>query len=290
MDYFSQKFSAAAKIIVADLRDIANKISFLRESIEQHSKTICTEDEGQEQDREVQPVWIKPILSKYDEAEGKRQANDDRHYRVQNSIRWATWSAFIAATIYAGIAAKQLDEMRKATKATQQAANTASESFISNQRWTEISMRPYLGLENAVLAIQPIAHDQLGIKVEIRNSGKTPAVNFSCHKCSMFLMGTDHTHSKESSLEPQPIDVASEGHRTLLFWTDQLLEESDVAAISNGTLSVYIRGRLRYMNIYDGRSYESPEFCYFYIAGNWENHLGPCDAPPLTNQRKHKQK
>jgi hypothetical protein len=120
MDYFSQKFSATAKIIVADLRDIANKISFLRESIEQHSKTVCTEDKGQEQDREVQPVWIKAILSKYDEAEGKRQSNDDRHYRVQNSIRWATWSAFIAATIYASIAALQWCSMQQSNKITRE--------------------------------------------------------------------------------------------------------------------------------------------------------------------------
>jgi hypothetical protein len=98
--------------------------------------------------------------------------NNRRNYRLQNSIRWATWCAFAAALIYATIAALQFNEMQKATKSTGEVATVAAKQLdLAERPWVKMSISPS----------GPLKFDQYGLTAQIRivtqNSGNSPAVS-----------------------------------------------------------------------------------------------------------------
>lgn len=140
MDYFNQKASAVAKIIVADLRDIVDKLSTFQKAIDKHSETKYTADERNEQQQYQQPVPLKFELEENQERD--RKTEGDRQYRVQNSIRKATWAAFCAAILYASIAALQWREAHKTMV-------TANRAWIGVSRPIEITkIQPGTNTEN----------------------------------------------------------------------------------------------------------------------------------------------
>ena len=96
MDYVTRQFINLAKKF---RRELPRLVTALQKDINEHTKAIRAANESDEDNQNVTPIWVEPILAKYDEAERKRSTNDERAYRIQNSIRWATWCAFFAAAI-----------------------------------------------------------------------------------------------------------------------------------------------------------------------------------------------
>jgi hypothetical protein len=95
----------------------------IRESlvaIQKEISAIRTEQERQSQQYHIQPLWLDPILTERKQSEANTTSSNDRHYRVQNSLKRATWCAFIAATVYAGIAGYQLSEIHQQTAIAEQ--------------------------------------------------------------------------------------------------------------------------------------------------------------------------
>jgi hypothetical protein len=88
----------------------------LRESlraIQERMHAIRDQQEGEQQDQNIPPGWLEPILAANQQTETDRAAHDNRQYRVQNSLRWAAWFAFIAAAVYAGITYQQWRDLRR---------------------------------------------------------------------------------------------------------------------------------------------------------------------------------
>ena len=110
------------------LKALVDALSAIQETIQNYAQAIHAANEGKEQQEEVGKKWRDEILTEYKKAEGNRTTSDERQYSVQNSLRWATWCAFIAAVAaaygafhYASIAADQLTEMRRTNCLTQKA-------------------------------------------------------------------------------------------------------------------------------------------------------------------------
>lgn len=112
MEILAQRLIVFGNRILAELRRIS-------ESLKQDKETVQAEQERDGQKDQVRPIWLEEVFAKHDQTEGNRSANDDRNYRVQNSLRWATWAAFIAASIYGAIAACQLYAIRESNKTAQ---------------------------------------------------------------------------------------------------------------------------------------------------------------------------
>jgi hypothetical protein len=109
------------------------------QNIEQEIRSIRDSQERQEHQRDIQPVWINPILAKHNEAEANSATYHKKNYSVQNSLRWATWCAFVAAAVYAGIAAlqkntmdKTLTESRHITELTKKSLRAVSAGIVAS--------------------------------------------------------------------------------------------------------------------------------------------------------------
>ena len=118
--------------------------------------SIRSQQERSEQQRNIQPVWFDPVLSEYKQAEAERKANDDRHYRVQNSLRWATWLAFSAATVYAGISYMQWSDANRNFK-------------IDERAWIAVHF------PSTPFAVE--LGKMVDVPFVVANTGKTPAKN-----------------------------------------------------------------------------------------------------------------
>lgn len=94
------------------LRSIRDALHSLQQTVE----SIRARQERDNQTKTVDPSWLLPVLTAYQQSEVNRATSDNRQYRVQNSIRWATWCAFIAAAIYAAIAGGQMFYIYKQTQ------------------------------------------------------------------------------------------------------------------------------------------------------------------------------
>jgi hypothetical protein len=143
MDYVTRQFINLTKKFRKELPKLAD---LLHHDLKQQTEAIRTQNKCAEERREVQPIWLEPILTQYQQAERNRATQDDRHYRVQNSIRWATWCAFFAATIYAGVSARLLMETKKATIAAQEQARHSGEMVSQAHDQFIDSIRPVVWL------------------------------------------------------------------------------------------------------------------------------------------------
>jgi hypothetical protein len=103
----------------------------------------------------------------------------NRSYLNQRSIRNAAWAtfiatllAFIAAAIYAGIAAHQASLMRQATSAAQRSADAAVKQL-------EVSERPWIQLDLSLG--EPLKFDEGGLhsllKIVLKNTGHSAAAS-----------------------------------------------------------------------------------------------------------------
>jgi hypothetical protein len=145
---------------IRELIGIPRQLTDIRQSIDQQTEAIRTTDKRNEQQQNQLPVAVKVELEK--DQEGKREAEADRQYRVQNSIRKATWLAFAAATIYAGIAYLQWRD--------------AHQSFIVNNR-------AWVGIDRPI-EIKSISSDithggKVSYVVTLKNFGNSVALSMA---------------------------------------------------------------------------------------------------------------
>ena len=138
------------------------------------------------------------VVVAYDEETIRNsKAEADRQYRTQNSLKKAAWCAFIAAILYAGIAAWQTYEMRRSTEAAKQAANTA-------QQQLEASEGAAVNFDVSVSG--SFVSDSTGVKLQttinLRNVGHSPAVE--------MLRGIEFLPLAPSDIIPERDKVCSE--------------------------------------------------------------------------------
>ena len=138
----------AFDMLAPELRRIADAVGTIHVDTQQRTEAINAAQESQRRQKDIAPLWIENIVTKYEQVERDKATADERHYRVQNSLKRATWCAFFAASFYGAVAVFQwwtmhttYQEIQKQTAAAQcaaraatDAAKTAKESLVSVQR------------------------------------------------------------------------------------------------------------------------------------------------------------
>ena len=158
-----------------ELRILRTALRVLR-MIREDTRAISNQQEGREQQQNIQPIWLNPILAAHRQSEANRTANEDRQYRVQNSLRWASWLAVIAAVIYAGITHRTLQETKRQANTTQNQLAASIESFRTDERaWLEIEPGPSVRERPA----DKIFGASFKYELFLKNVGKTAAYEIS---------------------------------------------------------------------------------------------------------------
>jgi hypothetical protein len=187
MDITPKQFNA----LLVEFRKIREHLEALRNDINQGYTAIYAACERHGQERHELPVPFEIKLEK--DQEGKRDTESKKQYKLQNSIRKATWltflattGAFIAAAYYAHYARLTFNEIKaqtpsvvKAGNAAKSSADTARDTLINSQKTFEIDERPYLVVDshNPTFALFGlVANQKLSVNVNFKNIGKGPAI------------------------------------------------------------------------------------------------------------------
>src|SRR6266446_3474094 len=154
MDTPQWQSTALAKRLVQELRQLTDHLASLSNELNQYTKAIHATQERQQQ------TANPPITVRFpDDVLRKSQAENDRQYSVHNSIRWATWLAFVAATIYGFIAYFQWQD--------------SHDNFVVNQRAWIGADRP-VEVNSIVLAAE---RGKVTYIITIKNFGNSVALS-----------------------------------------------------------------------------------------------------------------
>src|SRR5260370_40672064 len=96
------------------LRRLLEAVKDVKKAIQEYtfSPHAAEECERQKEPTPNKPTEIRAIVSFDNQTVRDEKEEQNRQYATQNSIKWATWSAVFAASVYAAIAACQFFEMR----------------------------------------------------------------------------------------------------------------------------------------------------------------------------------
>lgn len=180
-----------------ELEAIRTRIEELRDAIREHSATIRVA-EGASAKAESAAKTVNAVVAY--EAKTAKNANIEfrKQLRVQKLLTVGTWLAFVAAGIYAGIAAKQLTQMRKATRAATKAANIAAAQIVLDARpW--INLIPGEGVPNS--GAVP-ANTAIGAQFTISNPGKTAAVDLKWETFNILVHPGAFVEPRYAPLDP----------------------------------------------------------------------------------------
>jgi len=110
----------------------------IHDALPNHAESEHGADEG-ERDEEFPPDRVRAVVSFDDETIRTTQAEAERQYTTQNSLKNATWAAFVAVSIYALITTLMWCQMIKQTRIASAALRQSTESFRVDERaWIEI--------------------------------------------------------------------------------------------------------------------------------------------------------
>jgi hypothetical protein len=178
MDTPQWQSTALANRLLQELRHVTEHLASLRNELKQYTEAIHATKERQKH------TDNPPITVRFpDDVTRQTQAENDRQYSVQDSIRWATWLAFAAATIYGSIAYLQWREMIEATDAATRATNIARVSSGIARQAIQLSkeqfqrdQRPYIWNSRIEPLPSSTSTQKLYINIHLANYGKSPAI------------------------------------------------------------------------------------------------------------------
>jgi hypothetical protein len=155
------------------LATISERLEAIQKVLADLAGSVSTTAEGDAETRQRNTETISEQVRLTNAAERKRSTEYKKNLCVQWVIGLGTWAAVMAASVYAGIAANQLTQMRRATHAAETAANIADQSMRVDQRaWMTVSVPTKSALVGSDTKPIPAS-----IPITFDNIGKTPAVN-----------------------------------------------------------------------------------------------------------------
>ncbi|MDP9159845.1 MAG: hypothetical protein M3O09_06395 [Acidobacteriota bacterium] len=174
---------------------LREELAALRKSID----AIRDQKERQYQEQQTQRKLPQPPLGVeaeiYEKPDANRENEAKTHRNSTLRAQWitaiATCAAFIAAAIYAGIAARQLGQMREATRqatiaadaakngadAAKRSADTGAQSLEDVKKQFRMDQRPYIALPAQFSTGALGIHEgRVRILMPLQNYGKSPAL------------------------------------------------------------------------------------------------------------------
>lgn len=172
--------------ILNELRRLITAVLGIQEQI----GTIRNQQEAANQQHQQEPPVLRAELQIPERIEKERKAQNDRQHCLQVWLTIGTWLAFIAASVYAGIAAFQLRQMKRAAHATEigayaakSAATTAHDALVASQRpWVGISSNHPINVEKFEIIPNPVKPNggeptalRTTVSFWLENFGNSPA-------------------------------------------------------------------------------------------------------------------
>ena len=147
---------------IRNLLAVPRQLSAMNEKLGQQASAIANADQRNQQEHKIQNERLENILTQSNKAESDQSAKSERDYKVQNSIRYATWSAVIAAMIYAGITLFQWRD--------------AHQNFVANQR-------AWIGINGSVrinaISLEKDGSGKISFTVPTKNFGNSVALDIA---------------------------------------------------------------------------------------------------------------
>lgn len=156
-----------------DISAVADRMGSVQQMLQEYIAAQRTSQESNDKDSQNHKKLEVAAEVRYaDAVEEQGRAENKKSRRIQLATAIGTWSAVLAASVYAGIAAYQACQMRIATVASQQ-------SVIIARKELELSERPWIAAE--VSLVGPLVFDANGahvtIRIDIKNVGHSVALN-----------------------------------------------------------------------------------------------------------------
>lgn len=203
----------------------------------------------------------------------------------------------VVLIFYTSFAALQWHEMKKAAKATQDAAaaatsaaNTANQNLINSKESFQIDRRPYVVAEMPEFVVLPtVAGTGTSANITFKSIGKTPAIRMKSqiallrfHPLKKTPRGTEKVvrfmqdnfqiledkidaGNKEKYSDLARQDLAPNATRFSTANLEEPITAQEIADLQKGELLLlFYIGVVRYTDAYNG-SYET-QFCYFYLG------------------------
>jgi hypothetical protein len=249
MDYVTRQFI----VLVKKFRKEARKaLELFHRDIQNHTEAVRAQNTRSEKERELQPIWLDKVISQYQQSERSKSSQEDRHYRIQNSIRWATWGAFIAASIYGSVAMLQWSAAREASYEYQR-------PWVTGNAWEF----PFKFLSDK----DPCA-DQLCVGIYIRNSGNSPALNVT----GGGLISTSDPNPTAQPRNQQRIRGVLPGNDSATWFVERVTPDQ-AAEYAKGK-RLYVQARIEYCDIWNNFNWTN--FCIYHESSKPDREFWPC--------------
>lgn len=141
---------------------------------------------------------IRAVVSFDDHTARTTQAEADRQYTNQKSIKSATWATFVAASLYAFLTLLMWNQMAKQTKVLTCQLETMRVSNGQAKTQWEAEHRPWMGLESLSLTAAKFTSSrpsEIAIHLEgtmvLKNFGTYPAFAAGAEMTQVFPIPTD---------------------------------------------------------------------------------------------------
>ena len=241
------------------LRRLLEAVKDVKKAVQQHTES--------EQAAET----TNRVISFDDKTVRDAETEHDRQYRVQNSIRWATWLAVVGAIAYASVAACQLVEMRKATQATQEAAGAATKAANVAENTFRLTQRPRLKILSVGLnqemrngkMVRYFDNGKLTFQVDVPNMGPFDAINVRFYRYEVISKWDqiaprpyEELHGEPKTIRPKAEIVAT----GLNITGQQVATPSELKGLKLGTLWDTFSILITYQDEF-GKEIHHAEFC-----------------------------
>jgi hypothetical protein len=243
------------------------------QSVEHEIRSIRNSQERQEKQRDIQPLWINPILAEHKQAEANNTTNQEKHYRVQKSLKRAAWCAFFAAAVYGGVAYwqkltmdKTLREAQKQTPEISKSANAAKDAANTAATTMQLDERAWLAVRYPMIQLN--VGSRISVPLVFENTGKTPAKNLAGvisvtvtdanatpdFSYARGYYSWDSGYLSQSTTAPTRWNALDARTRQDLILSKPILD-----AIQSGDKVVTVHGRIEYDDIF--RIHHWLKFC-----------------------------
>ena len=287
------QFVLLAKRILRELGALSQTVStgFLR--VQKQIGSIHDQQEAADQQRqydEQRPQILNAELQVPEAVQRQKRTSDNRQFAVQVALAVVTFLAFLAAAIYAGIASRQLRQMKIATEnsgvgaeAAQSAARTAADALTQMKISSHADLRAYL----RVIPGSPKLTEEKEITFEtsVTNVGKTPARKVtSCIKAVLldamekpdFTYGAPNTGHPCGRVTTGPLLPTIDLHMVMPTGTQKspdipvVFNPDEIKRMDLGKSYILVHGMVTYEDIF-GTSHWVTFCSYFPISRNDRN-------------------
>jgi hypothetical protein len=164
------------------LASIRERVEAIHDIVKKHFATVHPQQE-RERKLESSEKIVRAEITFDEKSKRELETDSNRQYRVQNSVKWATWFAFGAAVIYAGIAAYQSIKMRESNEINSQSLLSVQRAFVIIGK----NMQENAVMESGKMGTGKTFPKSWEFRPHLQNSGGTPTRNARNHASFLYV-------------------------------------------------------------------------------------------------------